>query len=140
MLILKHRSRCVTVSILGPVEAPPSRPYFTVLLQQCSFYTPSFCSFIFMLILATDFTSPAFHVTGAFYHPVPASHSQSIHIHHRSLYAVFCLLSLRSPLDSLAIHSHYTAHCIPSIPLFFILTGLFNAICNALPLPSGIPR
>jgi hypothetical protein len=65
-------------------------------------HTPSFG---ISLIFAIDFTSSAFHVTGAFYSTVPALHSQSIHIRHRSL---FCLISLRSPFDTLAIHSYYT--------------------------------
>ncbi|KIM76755.1 hypothetical protein PILCRDRAFT_825972 [Piloderma croceum F 1598] len=72
-------------------------------------HTPSFCSSNSM-IFAIDFTSPAFHVTGAFNSPVPALHSQLIHIRHRPLYArvllAFSALAPRYPSYTQPLYSH----------------------------------
>jgi len=107
MLILKRRSRGVTVSIPWT-----RRGTFTQALLHCSsatmlVHTPSFGSFIFMLIFAIDFTLSAFYITGAFYSPVSALHSQLIHICHRSLYArVLLAFSARYPSYTQPLYLH----------------------------------
>ena len=105
MLILERRSCSVTVYILEPLEETPRGPYCSSAIMLA--HTPSFGS---LLIFAIDFTSSAFHVTGAFYSPVPVLHSQSIHIRHRSLYVhvmlAFSALSARYPSDTQPLYSH----------------------------------
>jgi hypothetical protein len=59
-----------------------------------------------MSIFAIDFTLLAFHITGAFCSPVPALHSRFVPVTALSLMLIFCLLSLRSPLDTLVLHGH----------------------------------
>ena len=104
MLISRRRFLSVT----------SSRPYSTILLQQCSF---TLRVFRFLRFYSHAYLRYRFYLGRILYHwRILFPHSRIaflIRTCRCSLMLMFCLLSLRSPPDTLALYGHVIlTHCI----------------------------